>query len=188
MLSDRTQVRAALPQSADLRHVRQRLRNRCWGQLQDHLRHRGACGDREDPHPPGPARQGPAARAPSGSICLKPPDPQADRICNKADDPAWPTLARRGQIASKRGDSDRLRGEWHRERGIVTKHRAIHRCSGRRCPSGSGKRWFKKTIQIIEKKQGAIHAGLRHPDAVGEALGRCPGKAGRKTEWDKEYE
>ena len=32
------------------------------------------------------------------------------RICNKANDPAWPTLARRGQIASKRGDSGRFRG------------------------------------------------------------------------------
>ena len=29
----------------------------------------------------------------------------------------------------------------HRERGIVTKHRTIHRFSGRRCPSGSGKRF-----------------------------------------------
>ena len=34
----------------------------------------------------------------------------------------------------------------HRERGIVTKHRAIHRFSGRRCPSGSGKRWFEIPI------------------------------------------
>ena len=33
----------------------------------------------------------------------------------------------------------------HRERGIVTKHRAIHCFSGRRCPSGSGKRWALST-------------------------------------------
>ena len=30
-------------------------------------RHRDAGGDREDPHPPGPARQGPAARARSAA-------------------------------------------------------------------------------------------------------------------------
>ena len=45
-----------------------------------------------------------------GSICSKPTDPQADRICNKANDHAWPALARSGQIASKRGDSVRIRG------------------------------------------------------------------------------
>ena len=119
-----------------------------WGQLQDHRRHRGAGGDREDPHPPGPARQGPAARAGAAarsvrSCLILKPIRSATRLTILRG------LRSRVEVKSRQNEAIRADsgGEWHREREIVTKHHAIHRFfSKRRCPSGSGKRWFEIPI------------------------------------------
>ena len=59
-------------------------------------------------------------------------------------------LRSRVEVKSRQNEAIRVDsgGEWHREREIVTKHRAIHRFSGPRCPSGSGKRWFEIPIHL----------------------------------------
>ena len=83
-----------------------------WRCVQDHRRHRGAGGDREDPHPPGPARQGPAARAGaaaaafSGSLIPEGKNGSATalRVAHGPRLRAW------GQCASKSGNSGSFRG------------------------------------------------------------------------------
>ena len=83
-----------------------------WRCVQDHRRHRGAGGDREDPHPPGPARQGPAARAGaaaaafSGSLIPEGKNSSATalRVAHGPRLRAW------GQRASKSGNSGSFRG------------------------------------------------------------------------------
>ena len=58
----------------------------------------------------------------------------------------------------------------HRERGIDTKHRAIHRFSGPRCPSGSGKRWFEIPIHeaVLSQAEAATLFGVSR-DAIQKA-------------------
>ena len=90
-----------------------------WRQLQDHRHHRGAGGDGEDPQPPGPARQGPAARAGaaagafSGGLIPEGVNGSATalRVAYGPRLHAW------GQRASRSGNSGRFRGRIAIERG-----------------------------------------------------------------------
>ena len=112
-----------------------------------------------------------------GSICSMPPDPQADRICNEANDPAWPTLARCGQIASKRGDSGRFRGLMVIERGGLTPNTA--RFTASRDPAALADRGkgglkylytgklFKQTEPLLLKARLAILANVKDVSPAG---------------------